>query len=128
MNVWIGLPVAAFITVALILMAAPVALGRPRCRPVSRVIHYFRSRAAVPSARLVGVVDPSKQAPADKVWRSSRNDWDALHVASRLHIDGNGERRGPVSQLPCLVALELLESGNRLKPSSGPSPARQTRS
>jgi hypothetical protein len=74
---------------------------------------------------LLGVVDPSKQAPADKVWRSSRNDWDAL--ASRFHIDGNGERRDPVSQLPCLVELELLESGNRLKPSSGPSPTRQCR-
>jgi hypothetical protein len=84
----------------------------------------FSKQGRVPSARLLGVVDPSKRAPADKVWRSLRNDWDALHVASRFHIDGNGERRNPVSQLPCLVELELLESGNRLKPSSGPSPAR----
>ena len=52
----------------------------------------FSKQYRLPSARLTGVVVPPEQA-----WRSSRDNWDALHVASRFHIDGNGGGRVPDS-------------------------------
>jgi hypothetical protein len=60
----------------------------------------FSKQGGLPSAGRPSVADRSKQAPADEVWRSSRNDW-VRYMSNRASAStGTEEAVILKSQLP----------------------------